>query len=77
MEQHAPTPVRIRQLLVVVLAAAALIWLMTGLFAPLTLGDTHRRAAVSGSGIALPPHRLLPEGCCSGVVFLFYLLLGL
>ena len=38
MEQHAPTPVRLRQLLAAVLAAATLIWLMTGLFAPLTLG---------------------------------------
>lgn len=77
MEQHAPTPVRLRQLLAAVLAAAALIWLMTGLFAPLTLGIL---IAVLLSPAA---ESLCRRTGCSrrvaavGVVFLFYLLLGL
>ena len=77
MEQHAPTPVRLRQLLAAVLAAATLIWLMTGLFAPLTLGIL---IAVLLSPAA---ESLCRRTGCSrrvaavGVVFLFYLLLGL
>ena len=77
MEQHTPTPVRLRQLLAAVLAAAALIWLMTGLFAPLTLGIL---IAVLLSPAA---ESLCRRTGCSrrvaavGVVFLFYLLLGL
>ena len=62
-----PPLVRLRKLLAAVLAAAALIWLMTGLFLLRSpWGYSSPCCCSSGSGIALPPHRLLPEGCCSG-----------
>ena len=77
MEQTTHAPGQLRRILPGVLLAAGLVWLMTGLFAPLTLGLL-LAALMAPMAEALSRHTGCPRRLAAvGTMALFYLLLGL
>ena len=77
MEQTIHAPGQLRRILPGVLLAAGLVWLMTGLFAPLTLGLL-LAALMAPMAEALSRHTGCPRRLAAvGTMALFYLLLGL
>lgn len=77
MEQTTHAPGQLRRILPGVLLAAGLVWLMTGLFAPLTLGLL-LAALMAPMAEALSRHTGCPRRLASvGTMALFYLLQGL
>lgn len=77
MEQTTHVPGQLRRILPGVLLAAGLVWLMTGLFAPLTLGLL-LAALMAPMAEALSRHTGCPRRLAAvGTMALFYLLLGL
>ena len=77
MEQTTHAPGQLRRILPGVLLAAGLVWLMTGFFAPLTLGLL-LAALMAPMAEALSRHTGCPRRLAAvGTMALFYLLLGL
>ena len=77
MEQTTHAPGQLRRILPGVLLAAGLVWLMTGLFAPLTLGLL-LAALMAPMVETLSRHTGCPRRLAAvGTMALFYLLLGL
>lgn len=77
MEQTTHAPGQLRRILPGVLLAAGLVWLMTGLFAPLTLGLL-LAALMAPMAETLSRHTGCPRRLAAvGTMALFYLLLGL
>ena len=77
MEQTTHAPGQLRRILPGVLLSAGLVWLMTGLFAPLTLGLL-LAALMAPMAEALSRHTGCPRRLAAvGTMALFYLLLGL